>query len=47
MKYKITLHIEADTHPRKWIPETIQYALEDTESIIDCQVEQIDEEDDE
>ena len=27
MKYKVTLYLEANTHPRKWVPETIWEAL--------------------
>ena len=46
MKYKITLYLEANTHPRKWIPETIWEALGDGEDILNYRIEQIDEEDD-
>ena len=46
MKYKITLYLEANTHPRKWIPETIWEALDDGEDILDYRIEQIVEEDD-
>ena len=46
MKYKVTLLIEADTHPRKWLPEIIWEALEDGEDILDYRIEQVTEEDD-
>ena len=41
MKYKVTLYLEANTHPRKWIPETIWEALEDGEDILDYRIEQM------
>jgi len=46
MKYKVTLILEADSHPRKWLPETIWEALEDGEDILDYRIEQVTEEDD-
>jgi len=42
MKYKVTLYLEANTHPRKWIPETIWESLDDGEDILDYRIEQID-----
>ena len=44
MKYKVTLYLEANTHPRKWIPETIWEALDDGEDILDYRIEQMVEE---
>ena len=41
MKYKVTLYLEANTHPRKWIPETIWEALDDGEDILDYRIEQM------
>ena len=41
MKYKVTLYLEANTHPRKWIPETIYEALDDGEDILDYRIEQM------
>ena len=41
MKYKVTLVLEADTHPRKWLPETIWEALEDGEDILNYRIEQM------
>ncbi len=46
MKYKVTLYLEANTHPRKWIPETIWEALDDGEDILDYRIEQMVEGDD-
>ncbi len=41
MKYKVTLYLEANTHPRKWVPETIWEALDDGEDILDYRIEQM------
>jgi len=46
MKYKVTLYLEANTNPRKWIPETIWEQLEDGEDILDYRIEQMVEEND-
>ena len=46
MKYKVTLYLEANSNPRKWIPETIWESLEDGEDILGYEVEQMVEEDD-
>jgi hypothetical protein len=46
MKYKVTLYLEANTHPRKWIPETIWEQLEGDEDILGYRIEQMVEEDD-
>ena len=43
MKYKVTLYLEANTHPRKWVPETIWEALDDGEDILDYRIEQYEE----
>jgi len=40
-KYKVTLYLEANTHPRKWIPDTIWEALDDGEDIFDYRIEQL------
>lgn len=47
MKYKVTLYLEANTHPRKWIPETIWEALDDGEDILNYRIEQYEEDNDE
>lgn len=44
MKYKVTLYLEANTNPRKWIPETIWESLEDGEYILNYRIEQMIEE---
>lgn len=41
MKYKVTLYLEANTHPRKWIPDTVWEALDSGEDILDYHIEQI------
>lgn len=41
MKYKVTLYLEANTHPRKWIPETIWEQLEGDEDILNYRIEQM------
>jgi len=46
MKYKVTLYLEAETHPRKWLPETIWASLTGNEDILDYRIEQMIEEDD-
>jgi len=46
MKYKVTLYLEANTHPRKWIPETIWESLEDGEHLLTVRIEQTVEEND-
>ena len=46
MKYKVTLYLEANTHPRKWVPETIGESLDDGEDILDYRIEQMVEEND-
>lgn len=43
-KYKVTLYLEANTHPRKWVPETIWEALGDGEDILDYRIEGLDNE---
>lgn len=45
MKYKVTLYLEANTHPRKWIPETIWESLDDGEHLLTYRIEQMVEED--
>ena len=45
-KYKVTLYLEANTHPSKWIPETIWEALKDGEYMLNYRIEQMIEEDD-
>ena len=47
MKYKVTLYLEANTHPRKWVPDTIFEALDTGEDILDYDIEQYEEDDDE
>ena len=44
-KYKITLTIETDYHPRKWIAETIQDTLDVNEKFLDWDCELIEEDD--
>ena len=46
MKYKVTLYLQANTHPRKWIPEVIWESLTGNEDILDYRIEQMVEEDD-
>lgn len=41
MKYKVTLYLEANTHPRKWIPETIWESLDDGEHLLTYRIEQM------
>jgi|TARA_A100001515_G_scaffold136508_1_gene128325 hypothetical protein len=40
MKYKVTLWVEANTNPRKWLPDTIFEALDTGEHILDYDIEQ-------
>ena len=47
MKYKVTLWIEANTNPRKWLPDTVWEALDTGEDILDYDIEQYEEDDDE
>ena len=47
MKYKVTLYLEANTHPHKWVPDTIFEALDTGEHILDYDIEQYEEDDDE
>ena len=47
MKYKVTLYLEASTHPLKWVSDTIFEALDSGEHILGCEVEQYEEDDDE
>lgn len=47
MKYKVTLYLEANTNPRKWVPDTIFEALDTGEHILDYHIEQYEEDDDE
>ncbi len=44
-KYKVTLYLEANTHPRKWIQETIWDVLDGGEDILDYDIEQYEEDD--
>jgi hypothetical protein len=46
MKYKVTLYLEAETHPRKWIPEVVWASLTGNEDILDYRIEQMVEEND-
>jgi hypothetical protein len=44
-KYKVEMIIEViDGHPRKWIAETVEMALEDGEDILEWSVEEIEDE---
>lgn len=45
MKYKVTLYLEASTHPRKWVPDVIWESLEGDEDILNYRIEEITEED--
>ena len=45
MKCKVTLYLEANTHPRKWVPDVIWESLEGDEDIINYRIEEIIEED--
>tara|TARA_B100002019_G_scaffold245427_1_gene222818 strand:+ start:75 stop:296 length:222 start_codon:yes stop_codon:yes gene_type:complete len=45
MKYKVTLYLEANTHPRKWLPDTVWEALDSGEDILDYRIEQYEEND--
>jgi hypothetical protein len=40
------IFLEANTHPRKWIPDTIWEALESGEDILGYDIEQYEEEED-
>ena len=40
MKYKVTLWVEANTNPRKWLPDTVWEALDTGEDILDYDIEQ-------
>tara|TARA_R110002020_G_scaffold333144_1_gene548543 strand:+ start:158 stop:304 length:147 start_codon:yes stop_codon:yes gene_type:complete len=41
-KYKIEMIVEIiEGHPRKWIAETVEMALEDGEDILEWSVEEI------
>lgn len=46
-KYKVTLWVEANTNPRKWLPDTVWEALDSGEDILDYHIEQCEEDDDE
>lgn len=46
MKYKVTLWVEANTNPRKWLPDTVWEALDSGEDILDYHIEQYEEDDD-
>ena len=46
MKYKVTLQVEANTNPRKWLPDTVWEALDSGEDILDYHIEQYEEDDD-
>ena len=41
MKYKVTLWVEANTNPRKWLPDTVWEALDSGEDILDYHIEQM------
>jgi len=44
-KYKVEMIVEViDGHPRKWIAETVEMALEDGEDILSWSVEEIEDE---
>jgi len=45
LKYKVTLYLEANTHPRKWFPEVIWASLEGNEDILNYRFEEIKEDD--
>ena len=45
MKYKVTLWVEANTNPRKWLPDTVWEALDSGEDILDYRIEQYEEND--
>ena len=41
--YKVTLVIKANTHPRKWLAESIEQALENDEDILEYEIVEVDE----
>ena len=40
-RYKITLVVDADTHPRKWIADVINGNLNDKEELVDWETEEV------
>ena len=44
-KYKVTLYLEANTHPRFWYQKAIQQSLEHPERILSYRIEEIIEDD--
>ena len=42
-RYKVTMIIETDYHPRKWVAETINESLDFSEKLIDFECEIIEE----
>ena len=38
-EYKIHLTIKSDTHPRKWLIEAVNEALNDDEDILEWEIE--------
>ena len=40
-RYKITLVVDADTHPRKWIADVINGNLDKNEELVDWETEEV------
>ena len=40
-EYRITIIVKTDTHPRKWIADVINDALDNTEELIDWDIQEI------
>ena len=39
--YAVTMHIQCESHPRKWLMETIAMALEPGEDITDYEITEV------